>query len=86
MAKKKPTQTTVIANSSSNGLRLGTGCAHTTMSKKTKGTTKEKEFKRTVNQIAKAVKVAVLAKLGYKKGRSQQRLAIPQSPFDISTI
>ena len=37
-------------------------------------------------QITKEVKIAVLAKLDYKKGKLQQRLAIPQSPFDISTI
>ncbi len=36
--------------------------------------------------MAKAVTMAVLAKLGYKKGKSQQRLAMTQSPFYISTI
>lgn len=36
--------------------------------------------------MAKAVIMAVLAKLGYKKGEIQQHLSYPQPAIDISTI
>ena len=54
----------------SNRMRLGTGCAHATVCKTNKEINRQKELKKDDKTDSQNSKMAVLAKLGYKKGKS----------------